>query len=163
MNKKIIRISLLSIMIFSLIVGCNKSKFNDNTNSNSIDKKEINPISKSTVINILKAEYGENILINNDDIKLIGNLYFVGSKDSASHLIDTGDGLIMIDTGYPNMAGFNTLNKIFIEEAGLNWRKDFEKSLDIWEWMQTDIYLGNYTPQSNVIKKRSTDEKKSFY
>ena len=77
MNKTIIRISLLSIMIFSLIVGCNKSKFNDNTNSNSIDKKEINPISKSTVINILKAEYGENILINNDDIKLIGNLYFV--------------------------------------------------------------------------------------
>lgn len=77
MNKKIIRISLLSIMIFSLIVGCNKSKSNDNTSSNSIDNKEINPISKSTVINILKAEYGENILINNDDIKLIGNLYFV--------------------------------------------------------------------------------------
>lgn len=98
-----------------------------------------------------------------ESFKIIGNLYFVGSKDSASHLIDTGDGLIMIDTGYPNMAGFNTLNKIFIEEAGLNWRKDFEKSLDIWEWMQTDIYLGNYTPQSNVIKKRSTDEKKSFY
>ena len=37
MNKKIIRISLLSIMIFSLIVGCNKSKFNDNTNSNNVD------------------------------------------------------------------------------------------------------------------------------
>ena len=28
--------------------------------------------------------------------------------------------------------------------------------------MQTDIYLGNYTPQSNVIKKRSTDEKNPF-
>ena len=38
MNKKIIRISLLSIMIFSLIVGCNKSKFNDNTNSNEINE-----------------------------------------------------------------------------------------------------------------------------
>lgn len=77
MNKKIIGISLLSIMIFSFIVGCNKGKPNDTTSSNSIDKKEINPISKSTVINILKAEYGDNILIKDEDIKLIGDLYFV--------------------------------------------------------------------------------------
>ena len=222
-----------------------------------------------------------------EPFKITGNLYFVGSKDSASHLIDTGDGLILIDTGYPNMggillhsiwkcgfspenikiilhthghfdhfgntnflakisgaktylgkedavmfeenprltlidyfdgvptemfipdieindgdkiclgntvieaihtpghsqgaytfrfcvqdqginyyatlcggAGFNTLNKTFIEETGLNWRKDFEKSLDIWEGMQTDIYLGNHTPQSNVIKKREVQMKK---
>ncbi len=32
--------------------------------------------------------------------RLIGNIYFVGSKEASCHVIDTGDGLIMIDTGY---------------------------------------------------------------
>lgn len=31
--------------------------------------------------------------------KIVGNLYFVGSYCESSHLIDTGDGLILIDTG----------------------------------------------------------------
>lgn len=216
-----------------------------------------------------------------EPFKIAGNLYFVGTKDSASHLIDTEDGLILIDTGYPNMGGmllhsiwkcgfspekikiilhthghfdhfgntqflkkisgaetylgkedavmfrenpeltlsdyfsgvpiemfypdriledgnkirlgnteilavhtpghsqgaytfrfrvweqgvgyqatlcggtgFNTLNRTFIEDTGLNWRGDFEKSLAIWEEMETDIYLGNHTPQSDVMGKR---------
>ena len=33
--------------------------------------------------------------------KMIGNLYYVGTYQACSHLIDTGDGLILIDTGYP--------------------------------------------------------------
>lgn len=33
--------------------------------------------------------------------KIIGNIYFVGYAAASSHLIDTGDGLILIDTGYP--------------------------------------------------------------
>ena len=32
--------------------------------------------------------------------RMIGNLYFVGTIEASSHLIDTGDGLILIDTGY---------------------------------------------------------------
>lgn len=32
--------------------------------------------------------------------RMIGNLYFVGTLEASSHLIDTGDGLILIDTGY---------------------------------------------------------------
>ena len=32
------------------------------------------------------------------------NLYFVGTHQSSSHMIDTGDGLILIDTGYANTA-----------------------------------------------------------
>ena len=31
-------------------------------------------------------------------------LYFVGTHQSSSHMIDTGDGLILIDTGYENTA-----------------------------------------------------------
>lgn len=33
---------------------------------------------------------------------IIGNVYFVGTYQASSHLIDTGDGLILIDTGYAN-------------------------------------------------------------
>ena len=35
-----------------------------------------------------------------DPFRIIGNVYFVGTYQASSHLIDTGDGLILIDTGY---------------------------------------------------------------
>ena len=34
-------------------------------------------------------------------VKIFGNLYFVGNKAVCQHLIDTGDGLILIDSGFP--------------------------------------------------------------
>ena len=34
--------------------------------------------------------------------RLCGNVYFVGTWQASSHLIDTGAGLILIDTGYEN-------------------------------------------------------------
>lgn len=34
--------------------------------------------------------------------RMIGGVYFVGTYQASSHLIDTGDGLILIDTGYAN-------------------------------------------------------------
>ena len=40
-----------------------------------------------------------------EPFKIIGNVYFVGCYPASSHLIDTGDGLILIDTGY-----FDTLH-----------------------------------------------------
>ncbi len=33
--------------------------------------------------------------------RIFGNLYFCGTKPASTHLIDTGDGLILIDPGYP--------------------------------------------------------------
>ncbi len=33
--------------------------------------------------------------------RIYGNLYFIGNKPASTHLIDTGDGLILIDPGYP--------------------------------------------------------------
>ncbi len=33
--------------------------------------------------------------------RILGNLYFVGTLPASSHIIDTGDGLLMIDTGLP--------------------------------------------------------------
>ena len=37
-----------------------------------------------------------------EPFKIIGNVYFIGTFQASSHVIDTGDGLIMIDTGYTN-------------------------------------------------------------
>ncbi|MBQ4613096.1 MAG: MBL fold metallo-hydrolase [Clostridia bacterium] len=35
-----------------------------------------------------------------EPFRIIGNVYFVGTYQASSHLIDTGDGLILIDSGY---------------------------------------------------------------
>ena len=35
-----------------------------------------------------------------EPIKIFGNLYFVGTPPASVHIVDTGDGLIMFDTGY---------------------------------------------------------------
>lgn len=37
--------------------------------------------------------------------QITDNVYFVGTVDwfSSSHLIDTGDGLMLIDSGYPHL------------------------------------------------------------
>ena len=89
MNKKIIGISLFILIITSSIFGCSKFQENNYTNFNSIDKDSINPISKDTAINILKAEYGDNILVEDKDIKLIGDLYFI---DVYVEVVDSDDG-----------------------------------------------------------------------
>lgn len=36
--------------------------------------------------------------------RMVGNLYFVGEHRASSHMIDTGDGLILIDVGYEETA-----------------------------------------------------------
>lgn len=43
-------------------------------------------------------EHPEKYRIN--PFRIYGNLYYVGDRDACPYLIDTGDGLILIDTGY---------------------------------------------------------------
>lgn len=37
-----------------------------------------------------------------EPFKIVGNLYYVGDKYVCAHLVDTGDGLILFDSGYPH-------------------------------------------------------------
>lgn len=37
-----------------------------------------------------------------EPFKIFGNLYFVGEKSASTHIVDTGSGLIMFDSGYRN-------------------------------------------------------------
>lgn len=36
-----------------------------------------------------------------DPFRIAGRLYYVGNREVSSHLIDTGEGLILLDTGFP--------------------------------------------------------------
>ena len=47
-----------------------------------------------------------------EPFKIIGNVYYVGTFPASSHLIDTGDGLILIDTGYADTL-FLLINSIY--------------------------------------------------
>ena len=47
-----------------------------------------------------------------EPFKIIGNTYFVGTYPASSHLIDTGEGLILIDTGYSDTL-FLLINSIY--------------------------------------------------
>ncbi len=47
-----------------------------------------------------------------EPFKIIGNTYFTGTFPASSHLIDTGDGLILIDTGYSDTL-FLLINSIY--------------------------------------------------
>ena len=43
---------------------------------------------------------------------IFGNLYFIGTEPASTHLIDTGDGLILLDTGYQHSM-YLVLNNIW--------------------------------------------------
>ena len=47
-----------------------------------------------------------------EPFKIIGNVYYVGCFSASSHLIDTGEGLILIDTGYADTL-FLLVNSIY--------------------------------------------------
>ena len=55
----------------------------------------------------LRADYfahPENYRV--EPFQIFGNLYYVGDRDACPYLIDTGDGLILIDTGYGHETQF---------------------------------------------------------
>lgn len=63
----------------------------------------------------LQKRYPDDVYVK--PFRIAGNVYYVGTKAVCSHLIDTGDGLIIIDTGYPEHDHL-LINSIW--EAGFN-------------------------------------------
>mgnify|MGYP003377800258 CR=1 FL=1 len=76
MNKKYI-IGIIVIIILISISIIFKIEEKDIENSNSKVLENIKPISKETVIKILKSEYGDFIDIDENDIKKVGDNYIV--------------------------------------------------------------------------------------
>lgn len=66
-----------------------------------------------------------------EPFKIADNLYFVGTYQASSHLIDTGEGLVLIDTGYENTLylviesvrklGFNPYDIKYIVNTHWHW------------------------------------------
>ena len=73
-----------------------------------------------------------------DPFKIIGNVYFVGTFQASCHLIDTGEGLILVDPGYSNTfylvirsiyeLGFNPKDVKHI--INTHWHKDHTESTE---------------------------------
>ncbi|MGL5347670.1 MAG: hypothetical protein ACRDA3_09980 [Peptostreptococcaceae bacterium] len=84
MKKRYIIIALI-LLVLSLVVGCNNEKVNNKINR-LYTEKEVKPISKETVINILRAEYGDIVATTIDEIEPLGDYYivevYVNLKDS---------------------------------------------------------------------------------
>ena len=80
----------------------------------------------------LKLIWKEPSLGKMRPFKIVGNVYFVGTYQASAHLIDTGDGLILVDTGYANTAdlvldsieelGFDIRNVKYI--INTHWHRD---------------------------------------
>jgi metallo-beta-lactamase class B len=67
--------------------------------------------------------------------RIIGNVYFVGTFQASSHLVDTGEGLILIDPGYSN-ALYLVIRSIY--ELGFN-PKDIKYIINThWHWDHTE-------------------------
>ena len=52
-----------------------------------------------------------------EPLRMLGNLYFVGTKPASTHIVDTGDGLILFDTGYEQSL-YEVIDNIY--RVGLN-------------------------------------------
>jgi metallo-beta-lactamase class B len=55
--------------------------------------------------------------------RIADNLYYVGNKDVSSHLVDTGEGLLLLDTGYTQAAHMllDSVRAMGFDPADIKW------------------------------------------
>jgi len=97
-----------------------------------------------------------------EPFKIIGNTYFIGTTPASSHLIDTGEGLIIIDTGYSDTL-FLLINSIY--------KLDFSP-YDVkyiihthWHWDHTEATaaLAHLTGAKTYIGKKDAEKVKKYF
>ena len=96
-----------------------------------------------------------------EPFKIIGNVYFVGMHEASSHLIDTGDGLVLIDTGY--MSGLYLLIDS-IYKLGYNPR-DIRYIINThWHWDHAEASgaLAKLSGAKNVIGRYDAEDVKRY-
>ncbi len=96
-----------------------------------------------------------------EPFRIAGNVYFVGMRPASSHLIDTGDGLILIDTGY--MDGLHLLiNSIY----KLGFRPENVKYIinTHWHWDHAEASgaLAKLTGAKNLIGCEDAENVKRY-
>ena len=97
-----------------------------------------------------------------EPFKIYGNLYFVGMHAASSHLIDTGDGLILIDTGY--LTGlYLVLNSIY--KLGFA-PEDIKYIINThWHWDHAEASgaLAELSGAKNIIGKNDAENVKRYF
>jgi len=97
-----------------------------------------------------------------DPFRIIGNVYFVGAYQASSHLIDTGDGLILIDTGYHNTV-YLVVRSIY--ELGFR-PQDIRYILNThWHWDHTEgtAAMAELSGAKTVIGKKDRDNALPYF
>lgn len=71
----------------------------------------------------MKKDHIPEVIRDMEPFRLCGNVYFVGTSAVSVHVIDTGDGLMMIDTGYPFMrdAILENMKQLHLDPADLRY------------------------------------------
>ncbi len=97
-----------------------------------------------------------------EPFKIIGNVYFVGCTPASSHLIDTGEGLILIDTGYLDTQ-FLLINSIY--KLGFS-PYDIKYILHThWHWDHAEATAGiaHITGAKTIIGKKDEEKVKKYF
>lgn len=97
-----------------------------------------------------------------EPFKIIGNVYYIGTFQSSCHLIDTGDGLVLIDTGYENTL-YLIVNSIY--SLGFN-PKDIKYIIHThWHWDHTEATtpLVKLTNSAKTLIGADDEEKAKQY
>lgn len=93
---------------------------------------------------------------------IIGNVYFVGTFQASSHLIDSGDGLILIDSGYHNTL-YLVLDSIY--KLGFNPR-DIKYIINThWHGDHTEgtAAMADLSGAKTIIGKEDAEKAKKFF
>ena len=97
-----------------------------------------------------------------EPFRIIGNVYFVGTYQSSAHLIDTGDGLILIDTGYEN-ALYLVVRSIF--KLGFT-PEDIKYIINThWHWDHTEgtAPLAHMSGAKTLIGRYDEEKAKQYF
>lgn len=97
-----------------------------------------------------------------EPFKIIGNTYFCGTYQASCHLIDTGDGLIMIDPGYAN-AAYLVIDSIY--KLGFK-PEDIKYIINThWHWDHTEATtaLADLTGAKTLIGRDDVEKGSKFF
>lgn len=97
-----------------------------------------------------------------EPFRIVGGVYFVGTYRASSHLIDTGDGLILIDSGYSE-----TLYLVIdsIHRAGFD-PNDIKYIVNThWHWDHTEgtAAIAAMSGARTVIGEHDADEARAYF
>ena len=100
-----------------------------------------------------------------DPFKIIGNVYYVGTFQASCHLIDTGEGLILVDPGYSNTLylvirsiyelGFNPKDVKYI--INTHWHGDHTEATEAMVDLSGAKTLIGYEDREKVLRHFTPD------